>query len=63
MNIRREGNVLFITDAGIYEPPQIVPTLAKRRRARAYWTLAIVGALTAVTLGMAGISKLQRIWP
>lgn len=63
MNIRKDGNVLFITDGGIYEPPYIVPTKARRRRARAYWALAIVGALTAVTFGMAGINKLQRTWP
>lgn len=59
MNIRRDGNVLFITDNGFYEPP-LVPTVAQRRRAKFKWSIAFLATVTLIGIALAGANKLQR---
>lgn len=59
MNVRKDGNVLWISEDSFYEPPHI-PTVAQRKRARVNWAIAVVAALTLVGLGLSGANKLQR---
>lgn len=58
MNMRREGNVLFITDNGFYEPAPL-PYRTRRRKARAIRAFILITVLTLVGAGLFGINKCQ----